>query len=157
MIFHGAFPLPLTGLGGLPPSADVKQLQHTLKQLSALAADPSIDPGAEDGLVGEHTRTAVAAALRFIAPRLPSKPVQVAVTGLSVALPLSSDVDGLIRKNAAMITSAINIALATITPVNPPPPVAPTPWWQSTIGRGALLAFAGILTLTFVMHRRRVE
>ncbi len=152
MIYFGTEYLPLSGLGATP-SPDVKQMQLALTQLSRVAADPSLDPGPADGLVGDKTRSALAGALRFIAPRLPSKELQVAITGLSVALPMTGSADTLIRNNAAMVTSALFVAINTISQQQPAPP--PTPWWQTGMGRAGLLSLAGVLVLVLLMHRQR--
>lgn len=147
-IFHG-------NLGATAPSAAVKRLQTSLTQLAELAAQPGLNPGKIDGIVGAQTLAATSAALRFISPRLPTKAVRVSVDALSLALPFVPDAAKHVTARADEIASAINLMIATTGPAVPAAVAPSVPWWQTTAGRGGLLAVAGLLTVVLVMKKYR--
>lgn len=147
---------PLSGsLGAAAPSAAVKRLQTSLTQLATLVAQPAINPGKIDGIVGAQTVAATAAALRVISPKLPKQALRTSMEAISLAIPFVPNVEQHITARADEISSAINLVIATTDPVASAPPAPSTPWWQTTAGQGGLLAFAGILTVVLVMKKYR--
>lgn len=158
------------GLGALPSSPAIGDLQRSLIGLAQASGNPTINPGAADGIVGMKTITAVVSAMSLLTRHL-GQIGGVIQAGLGIySIADQARAGQIIAQYAPQLNDAAKkatLAIATgqqspgMTPAIPTPApgmipgMVGTPWYKTWWGIGAIgVGVVGLLAILLVPPRR---